>query len=80
MGFAVVIAFLALFMLGFPVVYAILLPSLKNRILLENYFLVRAANFGLSHNKYCYNRARRSNWNRDRHAPRTPGTEQGALQ
>lgn len=28
MGFAVVIAFLALFMLGFPVVYAILLPSI----------------------------------------------------
>lgn len=28
MGFAVIVAFLALFMLGFPVVYAILLPSI----------------------------------------------------
>ena len=28
MGFAVVIAFLSLFLLGFPVVYAILLPSI----------------------------------------------------
>ena len=28
MGFAVVIGFLGLFMLGFPVVYAILLPSI----------------------------------------------------
>jgi len=33
MGFAVVIAFLALFMLGFPVVYAILLPSIAYVIL-----------------------------------------------
>jgi tripartite ATP-independent transporter DctM subunit len=47
MGFAVVIAFLALFMLGFPVVYAILLPSIA-------YVLIEGLPLGLLAQRITY--------------------------
>ena len=47
MGFAVVIAFLALFLLGFPVVYAILLPSIA-------YVLIEGLPLGLLAQRITY--------------------------
>lgn len=47
MGFAVVVAFLALFMLGFPVVYAILLPSIA-------YVLIEGLPLGLLAQRITY--------------------------
>ncbi|RVP24441.1 TRAP transporter large permease subunit, partial [Sinorhizobium meliloti] len=47
MGFLVVAAFLGLFMLGFPVVYAILLPSIL-------YVLVEGLPFGLLAQRITY--------------------------
>lgn len=47
MGFAVIVAFLALFMLGFPVVYAILLPSIA-------YVLIEGLPLGLLAQRITY--------------------------
>jgi TRAP-type mannitol/chloroaromatic compound transport system permease large subunit len=47
MGFIVVIAFLALFMMGFPVVYAILLPSIA-------YVLIEGLPLGLLAQRVTY--------------------------
>lgn len=47
MGFAVIVAFLALFMLGFPVVYAILLPSVA-------YVLIEGLPLGLLAQRITY--------------------------